>query len=87
MSYQRRLKRFRKRSEDEEKKQKEGRNNPYKKYLILLSIVLGAIVGYFMWILFFKCQVSCCPNSYNPIPYMGLFGIIFWVIGLYLFMK
>ncbi len=60
--------------------------NPFiDRYLSLISISIGAIIGFFIWFLFFRCKNEHCLNYYNPIPYMGVVGFNTWVTALFLF--
>ena len=58
-----------------------------KRYLSLISISIGAIIGLIVWFIFFRCKSVHCINHFNPIPYMGVVGFNAWIIANYIFRK
>lgn len=82
MSIKRRIKRLAARKEIPSKL-----NPIVKRYLSLISISIGALMGIIVWLIFFRCKNEHCINYYNPIPYMGVFGFNMWIIANYIFRK
>ncbi|WP_163308585.1 hypothetical protein [Dysgonomonas sp. 521] len=63
------------------------KNSLLKRYLSVISISTGAVIGLILWLLFFKCKDIHCVNSFFPIPHMGFAGFNAWVIANYFFRK
>lgn len=82
MSEKRRIRRVAARNEPPSKP-----DSALKRYLSLISISIGTIIGLIAWFIFFRCESEHCLDHYNPIPYMGLFGINAWIIANYFFRK
>lgn len=80
MSKKRRIKRLVLRGSSDKK-----RKTFFKKYISLISISIGSIIGVIVWVLAFKCKNDHCINSYYPVPYMGISAIVCWVIGVAFF--
>lgn len=57
----------------------------FRKYLSLISILIGSFIGLVLWLTFFRCKNDHCINSYFPIPYMGIAAFNTWIIAIYLF--
>lgn len=82
MSKKRRIRRLAARKETPSKL-----NPIIKRYLSLISISIGAIIGCIIWILFVRCKNEHCINYYNPIPWMCVFGLMSWIITNYIFRR
>ena len=82
MSKKRRIRRLAARKETPSKL-----NPIIKRYLSLISISIGALMGIIVWLIFFRCKSEDCPNHFNPIPYMVVFGFNTWIIANYIFRK
>lgn len=52
----------------------------FHKYISVISLIIGSIIGLLFWYLFIRCGNNSCVRHNYPIPSMGISAFITWCI-------